>query len=414
MLKHILQIIWNERKRNIGIWFELFLVSVFLWFIVDFMYVSIFQVYIKPLGFDTENTYVMRLGLLNENSNEFVKEDSMDVKIEQLLTIKDRIRNNPMIEAVSLSWHSSPHIGSNRQFGIKRDTVYTSNPVLYRMVTPDFFKVFQYQSKNGSTEELVNVLERNEFVISESIEKELFPRESAVGQHISFGDTTKYKVGAVSKNVRYDNFTTWDQYIARLLSNRWLSIFTDDGITALEICVRVKPEENHNFIKRFRQEMSEQLRVGNYYLSTIHYIPEVKKTYQRDEMKNLQTRMFILLFLLINIFLGITGTFWFRTQHRRSEIGLRIALGDTPKRILHKYYIEGILLLSMTIIPVCFIIYILKITDLLSFHETFTWARYFIGFAITYILLAVMIILGIWFPARKAIKIPPSVALKDE
>lgn len=31
-------------------------------------------------------------------------------------------------------------------------------------------------------------------------------------------------------------------------------------------------------------------------------------------------------FLLLNILLGIVGTFWFRTQHRRAESALRIAV----------------------------------------------------------------------------------------
>ncbi|MFA5650753.1 MAG: ABC transporter permease, partial [Proteiniphilum sp.] len=40
--------------------------------------------------------------------------------------------------------------------------------------------------------------------------------------------------------------------------------------------------------------------------------------------------------------------------------------------------------------------------------------RYLIGFGITYLLLAGMIILGIWLPARKAVKVPPAEALRDE
>lgn len=414
MIKHILQIIWNERKQNTGIWLEFFLVSVFLWFIVDFLYVTI-GIYTKPMGFDTEHTYIMRLGILNENSPEFKEEESVQKKVEQLLIIQERIQHNPLVEAASLSFHSSPHIGSNRSRHVYRDTFQTNFPVLERTVTPEFFKVFRYKSKNGSTDELVRTVEKDEFVISESIERLLFPgEESAVGKEISLGDSITYRVGAVSKGVRYDHFNTWDLYFAHSLSNKTLETFTGDNINALEICVRVKPEEESDFIDRFRSEMTEQLRVGNYYLSTIESIPENRKIYQRDDMNNLRTRMFITFFLLVNIFLGIIGTFWFRTQHRKGEIGLRIALGDTPKKILEKYYIEGLILLTSAIIPATVIIYVLKVTGLLSYYETFTWGRCLIGFGITYLLLALMIIIGIWFPARKAVKVPPVEALRDE
>lgn len=44
----------------------------------------------------------------------------------------------------------------------------------------------------------------------------------------------------------------------------------------------------------------------------------------------------------------------------------------------------------------------------------FTVDRFFIGFIITYTLLAAMIVLGILIPARKAVKVPPAEALRDE
>ena len=36
MIRHLLQLIWNQRKQNAWLWAELLLVSVFLWFLVDY------------------------------------------------------------------------------------------------------------------------------------------------------------------------------------------------------------------------------------------------------------------------------------------------------------------------------------------------------------------------------------------
>ena len=33
MIRHLLQLIWNQRKQNAWLWAELLLVSVFLWFL---------------------------------------------------------------------------------------------------------------------------------------------------------------------------------------------------------------------------------------------------------------------------------------------------------------------------------------------------------------------------------------------
>ena len=416
MIKHLLKIIWNERSHNIGIWIELLLVSLFLWYITDYLYVTISE-YNRPMGFDIENTYKIQLGILNDQNTDFMKDEPLDADVARLKTILERIQHNSMIEAASVSFHSSPYNGSNSLLFLYNDTLQT-NYALRRMVTPDFFKVFRYKSKNGSTEELVKALERDELVISASIEKKLFgKKESAVGREISFekSDSAQlYRVGAVSTNIRYDNFSNSDSYYADKINNDYYNFLARDYIDILEICVRVKPEEEHDFENRFRIQMTEQLRLGNYYLNTIQSIPEIKKAFQLDDMNDLRMRFFIIFFLLINIFLGITGTFWFRTQYRRNEIGVRIAMGETRKGLLKLFYTEGLLLLTFAMIPSMLVFAFIKNAEILHYYWTFTIGRSFIGFGITYLLLALMILLGIWFPARRAVKVSPADALRDE
>ncbi|HCM22155.1 MAG TPA: hypothetical protein DIC46_15590, partial [Porphyromonadaceae bacterium] len=276
MLKHILTIIKNERKQNIGLWIELLIVSVFLWYIVDNVYVTLHNYY-KPLGFDTEHTYIMHLGLLNESSHEYVKDISTETAVGYLHTALERIERNPMVEAASISQNSSPHIGSNRSMTIYRDTLQTRYGVLNRTVTPDFFRVFRYKSVNGSSDELVQALERNELVLSTDVVTELFKSdELPVGQQISFSKSDSaqlYRIGAVSDVVRYDNFSNWNSYFAQRMDNDFLERFSGEWVSSLEFCVRVNPEEDHNFIRRFRQDMTQQLRLGNYYLGEIQSIP---------------------------------------------------------------------------------------------------------------------------------------------
>lgn len=417
MLKHIITIIKNERKQNIGLWIELLIVSVFLWYIVDNVYVTLNN-YNKPLGFDTEHTYIMHLGYLNDNSPRYVKDISSEEGVDNILTSLERIKQNPMIEAASISQNSSPHIGSNSSMTIFKDTLQSNNTLL-RRVTPDFFKVFKYESINGNSDELVQALERGEYVISSETTQNLFKEyESPIGKQLSFSnkeDADKFTVGAVSKAVRYDNFSNWNDYVAHSMSNNLLAIYANDWVVYLEYCVRVKPEEDYDFVNRFRKDMTQQLQIGNFYLSDIKYIPDNKKAYQKDDVNDLKMKMYVVLFLLVNIFLGVTGIFWFRTQHRRSEIGLRIAIGDTPKQVLSKYITEGLLLLGATIIPSMIAIYVIYRNELLNTYlMKFTVDRFFIGFIITYTLLAAMIVLGILIPARKAVRVAPAEALRDE
>lgn len=417
MIQQRLKIIRNERNHNIGILIELFLVSVFLWYIVDYAFVVI-RNYTRPMNFDIEHTYIMRLGHLNSKSPEYTADADSGGIGEPVFKILDRIGRNPMIEAVSLSIHASPHIGSNRSRTLYNDTLNTKYSILCRSVTPDFFRVFRYKSVNGSTDELADALTKGTYVISQNVENELFPNSSAIGKTFSLSrdeDSEKYRVGAVSTSIRYDHFGTWNAYYASPLTVQSLDNVPPSYIGGLlEVCVRVKPEEDHDFIDRFREQMTEQLRIGNVYLNTIQSIPTNKKAFQLDDVNDLRMRFFIILFLLVNIFLGITGTFWFRTQYRRGEIGVRIAMGDTPRNILRMFYAEGILLLSLAMIPTMIVYAFIKEADILYASWSFDAGRYFIGFAITYILLLGMILLGIWFPAHKAVQVPPAEALRDE
>jgi len=369
------------------------------------------------MGFDIENTYKIQLGILNEQNTDFMKDEPLDADVARLKTILERIQHNSMIEAASISVNSSPYMGGYSAQHLFRDTL-QSDIAVRRMVTPDFFKVFRYKSKNGSTDELVRALDRDELVISEDIEKKLFGNgESAVGKEVSLEKTDSaqlYRVGAISTIILYDNFTDLDTYFAKQIEEGYFHYFARDYVDVLEICVRVKAKEDYDFSNRFRQQMTEQLRLGNYYLNTIQSIPESKQALHLDDMNNLRMRFFIIFFLLINIFLGITGTFWFRTQYRRNEIGVRIAMGESRRGLLRMFFTEGLLLLTFAMIPAMLVFAFITNAEILEDSSAFTIGRYFMGFGITYILLAWMILLGIWFPARKAVKVSPADALRDE
>ena len=64
-------------------------------------------------------------------------------------------------------------------------------------------------------------------------------------------------------------------------------------------------------------------------------------------MNEAKTQLCVLGFLLMNIFLGVIGTFWFRTQQRRREVALRMAMGSSRQGVFLRLMSEGILLLTL-------------------------------------------------------------------
>lgn len=65
----------NEWRSNLWLALELFIVSVVMWYIVDYIYVSYALVH-EPLGFNTEHCYRINVGTLNEKSPDYIADAS--------------------------------------------------------------------------------------------------------------------------------------------------------------------------------------------------------------------------------------------------------------------------------------------------------------------------------------------------
>lgn len=82
----------------------------------------------------------------------------------------------------------------------------------------------------------------------------------------------------------------------------------------------------------------------------------------------------------MNIFLGVIGTFWFRTQQRRGEVALRMAMGANRKNIFYRLITEGLLLLSMSALPAVLIAFNIGYTELVDISQmAFTVPRFLIA-----------------------------------
>lgn len=120
-------------------------------------------------------------------------------------------------------------------------------------------------------------------------------------------------------------------------------------------------------------------------------------------------------FLLLNVLFGIIGTFWLRTQYRHAELGLRIALGASKSTVRTYIFLEGLLLLLLTIpFSLVFALNIINVDVLDTYRLPYTVGRFLITYGGTYLLMAGIICVGIFFPIRKAEKIAPAEALHYE
>lgn len=415
----LLRQIWNERRSNGWLWAELLLVFVVLWYVVDWTYVTA-RTYYEPVGFDITDTYYLELSLMNDKSASYVpKEQKQTTMGEDLIELTNRVRRLPEVEAVSVSFNARPYIWSNSGAMIRLDTVVIYQ--LRRSVTPDFFQVFRYQSSDGrGYQPLVQAVKNGHAVVSEnSWPADYKGDRTLMGRNFTYVDdsTAVGKIAGVSTKVRYNDF--WpnydDRYLGTLLAETDLAKMDNELYpSSLEVCLRVKPGTSVDFGEQLMKLSVHQLNVGNLFILKVHDYEDIREVCQQSAVNSIKTRFWMVGFLLMNILLGIIGTFWFRTQHRRSELGLRIAVGSSRMRLWCRLNEEGLLLLTMAAIPA--IVICCNISSLEIAEVAMEWgaARLLVTLGGTYLLMAWMILVGIWFPARQAMLIQPAEALHEQ
>ncbi|MDE6225609.1 MAG: ABC transporter permease, partial [Muribaculaceae bacterium] len=159
----------------------------------------------------------------------------------------------------------------------------------------------------------------------------------------------------------------------------------------------------------------DQWHIGNICISDVTSVNKLRSDVNREEYQTVTGIVTCCLFLLISIFLGLLGTFWFRTGQRTVEIAIRMVNGATNRQIFTRLVTEGIILWSAALIFIGLLMFVVFKFDLLSevIYSEMTKSIIY-GTIISLVSLLIMIIAGIFFPALRASKIEPAIALKDE
>lgn len=414
MQKKLFTQIRNEWRGNLWLALELLVVSVVLWYIIDMLYCSL-ATYNEPRGFDTGHCYLIEMGVLTDKSPDYKTGTDWH---DDILTLAERLRHRPEVEAVSLSQNSYPYNGSNSTDPVQYDTLRSPSWTIRRLVTPDFVRVFRYRGAQGETpEQLAEMLRKGEFLASDNLYRRYGIRmTSLVGKDFHlFGDTTySFRLGAALQNVRYSDFQQARSSYSFVYNIEQLDrgFINPDN----ELCVRVKENMDKDFIARLKADSESQYRIGNIYIADIRSFTDIRCSYQQSMMNELRNYTVGMAFLMLNIFLGLLGTFWFRTQQRRGEIALHKAMGATDGAVFGRLMSEGLFLLLAVTVPAVIIDVLLAHFELNSWRNgtTLEWPRMAFCAAATFVLIAAMIGIGIGIPARRAMKVQPAEALHDE
>lgn len=422
-MKNILVQIKNEWRASLFLFIELLLVFVVLWYIVDWTLVTV-RVYHAPMGFDTEHCYNISVSKLSSKSAIYNPSLTTDDDMQHLIELTERLRHRPGVEAVALSQNCFPYNDGSNGLNVSVDSVSLNTHLLW--VEPDFFRVFRYSASDEETlSQMAAAIRDNHLVVSSNLfadypELHLDDAASLQNRELrlpSLGSDVRVRIGAVGTPVRWSHFDTsseWGGSFAALyLDLERLKQYAD--VRYITLSLRVHPDADHEFMEKLMDDADRLYQVGNLYLLDVTTFSNLREMCEREDMNEAKTQLCVLGFLLLNIFLGVIGTFWFRTQQRRKEVALRMAMGSSRRGVFFRLMGEGVLLLSVAAVPALLIAFNVGIAELVDISKMqFTFERFLIAAVFTWLLMAVMIVVGIWYPAYKAMKLQPAEALHDE
>lgn len=385
MMKKLFTQLRNEWRGNFFLALELLVVFVVLWYIVDWCCVTA-RVYFAPMGFDTRHCYCLMVNRLTPNSALYTPGRTPEDDMDDLLEIAERLRHRPGV-AVQ---------------GADGRTVYTT-----------------------SSDSLAAVLGPGTMVLSRNAaaDCDALGRPDAtelLGRRLSLWkpDTdNSLRVAGVAEPMRWNHFTTADQWGGPFLATDFpREVMVEyENPAYLQLSVRVTPEADHGFAETLMAEADRLYRVGNVYVLDVLSFDQLQHIEELEDVNEVKTQLCILGFLLLNIFLGVVGTFWFRTQHRRQEVALRMAMGSTRRGIFLRLVAEGLLLLTLAAVPAALVALNLGVAELVDVGRLpFDAPRFVLALVLSWLLMALMIVVGVCYPARRAMQVQPAEALHDE
>lgn len=420
MIKHILKQIWTLRRQNSWIIIELIAVFFCLLTFCDLFLIRA-KTYFESPGYDTEETFVLALKQLEPIAPGYVSpEENTQTSFDELSTLISRIEMHPDIEYLSLSYHALPYSVGGVWSSLQMDSILSSN-LRHRVVSTAYFDVFRIRTADNKPMHFESEGPRQVVLTKDLAEHFYGSAQQAIGKEVQSyrGQTYEdaYQIIGVSTLYKRKEFNPYEKSFFEILTkphlNEWLQV---NPVTRINICVRVRPGSAKHFEENFIMDMGEQLRVNNLYVSSVI---SSQKLYDEVVGKQIQVELlpmiYVTIFVLITVFLGIFGTFWLRTRQRRTEIGIRMAMGANKQVIKATMILEGICLMVIAILPA-----LLTYLNLLGMEVLDVWrlpvsiSRVLIVFCSALLLTSLIIVSGTLWPAGRAASIQPVDALRDE
>jgi len=431
MIKSIFKQLWNCKQNNVWVTVELALVFCLVWFIADYFFVLGCN-YNIPNHRDTAHTWHIEVAEYPPDYAAYNAEANLPETLEANFNrILRTIRNDPDVVALGISFFGSIPGGNMMNGQAFRSMDDTSRIVgglaVYLDPREDFFGVFGYTAGEEHAPVSTHDFDWSDprgIVVGRMMAQMLFADGRAVGKEVASPNNMERRndiIGVVDDIKRFNHL--------RPLNASCVQMRLDStNLRFAEVTIRSRAAiPDDVFRERFVKEMENALQIGNFYLKDMTSTEQIgiETDVRTGQTNNVRTRLWLMLFFLLNILLCVLGTFRYRIHTRRHEIGLRKAMGASRADINRQFLAEGLCLLAVAAMAAIVINANIVYAGLIetpgadatlpvAYLPDNTGLRFLITNALTTLTLASVIISAIWLPARRAAALPAAEALRIE
>lgn len=391
MLRHLSKLIWNKKKQNFLLMLEIF-VS-FLGLFVGFTAILYpYNNYKLPLGFEDENVWAINA----TPAYEIKDRDSLMLFRE---TIKRSLLAMENVGAVSYSGSNIPFSGnsSNTEVGFEGERTFSN---VYS-VEDSYLDVLGMKVLEGRWfAQADQVSNFRPVVIDETLKTKLFGTTPAIGKILDSDDAVRMKVIGVVNSSKFESEE--EAYAPGL----FLRIDTGNISDHANLVIKVKRDEGADYEGTVHKTLSNQMRGADIEITRL---TDMKDARHKTLMTAMIVATIIAGFLIINVALGIFGVLWYNINKRKSEIGLRRALGATGMQISSQLVAEALLIASLALLLGVFFaiqLPLLNVGDLPA-------SNYYTAIVLSILSIYGLVILCALYPGGQAAKIYPAIALHE-
>lgn len=402
MIRQFFIILWNQRRKNSLLVVEILLSFVAL-FVLSAIGIHFYKKYREPLGMDYKNTWALSISQDWDLPREQRLSDS--VKYLKFDALKKYLLADNQIDAVTYI--------SFQDFIYSRSTsssCFNFNSKLHCYETfraePDFARTTGLKIIEGRwiiKEDMGAKIPP--CVINKKFRKELFGKRPAAGEILTVGDEKnkqQYKIiGVIETLKRHGEFSDEPNFLIEAFPER------NDYFSWGGILIRFKGKVTGSYEAAL---VNSLVKFDKSFQYRVEKLESMRRQYLLSELAPIIIAAAVVIFLIVNVMLGLFGTLWLNISRRKPEIGLRRAVGSSSGTVLWQILGETYVLAVISILFGLIITFQVFIFNIYNTPVTTLVQANVAAFLIILLLCTISAL----SPAKIAARLKPAEALHEE